>query len=387
MNDIFNISLEEILNPYANEHAARLRDPDDFADDSFRRTHGSGDGRVQGVKIPETIDVIWGKLKGKDKPKDPVLAQALRFPTDNWTEAEARKWLSENEIEYMDFEAASDEKKSFYYTREKNMSKTKQVKRWWSMDVSPEVTDVFIYDEIGYETKNFVKELGKITSKTIRVRMNTPGGSVFDGHAIYNALKMHKAKVEIIVEGLAASAGSTIVMAGDTIKMAKNAFLMIHNPYMLTIGEADDLRRDADLLDKIRKTMIDTYAARTNNLKRDIGKWLDEETWFSAKDAKEKGFADEIIDEEPETSNAFDLSNYKNVPLNLVHKFENIAKSKPTERETEQALRDAGFSRRDAKSILSGGFDVLRDAVDNNEEEEDLDELILLVQKRNVFKR
>jgi 3'-phosphoadenosine 5'-phosphosulfate sulfotransferase (PAPS reductase)/FAD synthetase len=86
--------------PYPNEHAARLRNPDDFDPKSFRRTHGSGDGRVQGVKIPETIDVIWGKLKDANKPSDPVIAQALRFPIKNWTEAEARNWLKKNEIKY-----------------------------------------------------------------------------------------------------------------------------------------------------------------------------------------------------------------------------------------------------------------------------------------------
>lgn len=101
--------------PYPNEHAARLRNPDDFDPKSFRRTHGSGDGRVQGVKIPETIDVIWGKLKDANKPSDPVIAQALRFPVKNWTEAEARNWLKKNEIKYIDFEPAKKEEKMIEY--------------------------------------------------------------------------------------------------------------------------------------------------------------------------------------------------------------------------------------------------------------------------------
>jgi len=92
--------------PYANEHSARLRDPGDFDADSFRRTNG---GTIYGSKkVPETIAIIWGKLKGKAAPDDPVLPQALRFPTKNWTVAEAKKWLKDNEIKYISFEAAKD---------------------------------------------------------------------------------------------------------------------------------------------------------------------------------------------------------------------------------------------------------------------------------------
>lgn len=94
--------------PYANEHSARLRDPDDFDADSFRRTKG---GTIYGSKkVPETIGIIWGKLKGKAAPDDPPIPQALRFPTEDWTEAEAKKWLDDNEIKVVLFEPASEEK-------------------------------------------------------------------------------------------------------------------------------------------------------------------------------------------------------------------------------------------------------------------------------------
>ncbi|GAH69526.1 unnamed protein product, partial [marine sediment metagenome] len=94
--------------PYANEHSARLRDPDDFDADSFRRTKG---GTIYGSKkVPETIGIVWGKLKGKAKPDDPPIPQALRFPTENWTESEAKKWLEDNEIKFVLFEPAEEEK-------------------------------------------------------------------------------------------------------------------------------------------------------------------------------------------------------------------------------------------------------------------------------------
>jgi len=92
--------------PYPNEHAARLRDPDDFAPDSFRRTKG---GKLYGhIEVPATIGIIWGKLKEKNAPEDPPLPQALRFPTKDWPADEAKKWLKDNEIKYIAFEPAEE---------------------------------------------------------------------------------------------------------------------------------------------------------------------------------------------------------------------------------------------------------------------------------------
>ena len=95
--------------PYPNKHSARLKNPDDFDPKSFRRTEG---GTLYGkIKVPATIGIIWGKLKGKAKPSDPVVPQALRFPTKNWTEEHARKWLKDNNIKPISFEPASREDK------------------------------------------------------------------------------------------------------------------------------------------------------------------------------------------------------------------------------------------------------------------------------------
>lgn len=96
--------------PFPNEHSIRLQSPDKFDDESFRRTKGSGEGKVQGVSIPSSIDVIWAKLKGKAKPSDPPVAQALRFPIKKWTEQQARDWISENKIDGS-FEAATGDGK------------------------------------------------------------------------------------------------------------------------------------------------------------------------------------------------------------------------------------------------------------------------------------
>jgi len=90
--------------PYETEHSARLKDPKDFESKSFRRTNG---GTIYGkIKVPKTIAIIWAKLKGKSKPKDPVIPQALRFPVKNWTVDKAKKWLKDNKIKYQKFEQA-----------------------------------------------------------------------------------------------------------------------------------------------------------------------------------------------------------------------------------------------------------------------------------------
>ena len=95
--------------PYPNEHSARLKNPDDFDPKSFRRTEG---GTLYGkIKVPVTIGIIWGKLKGKAKPSDPVAPQALRFPTKNWTVEQAKKWLKDNNVKPISFEPASKEEK------------------------------------------------------------------------------------------------------------------------------------------------------------------------------------------------------------------------------------------------------------------------------------
>jgi len=103
--------------PYENEHSARLKDPKDFDPKSFRRKNG---GTIYGkIKVPKTIAIIWAKLKGKSKPKDPVIPQALRFPTKNWTVQKAKAWLKDNNVKYKKFEPAEKKKSKASYAKEK----------------------------------------------------------------------------------------------------------------------------------------------------------------------------------------------------------------------------------------------------------------------------
>lgn len=175
------------------------------------------------------------------------------------------------------------------------------MKTWFDIQSkasAPEEAEIFLYDEIGgfgVNAKGFIDSVRQMNPKKITLRINSPGGSVFDGLAIYNFLKERDVTVQI--DGLAASIASVIAMAGKEVKIAGNGFLMIHNPWGGAMGEAEDMRQTADLLDKIRDSLIGTYAEKTGKEHEKIKEWMENETWFSAQEAKENGFVDSITDE------------------------------------------------------------------------------------------
>jgi len=172
------------------------------------------------------------------------------------------------------------------------------VKNWYSIQAKTTApAEISIYDEIGLwgvTAMQFIADLKAIDAQQIRLFINSPGGSVFDALAMYNALRQHPAEIEVVVMGVAASAASIVAMAGNKIVMPENAFMMIHNPLNMAYGNADELREMADVLDKIAASLIATYAARTGLPDEEIKTLLDAETWLSAAEAVEKGFADEL---------------------------------------------------------------------------------------------
>jgi len=214
--------------------------------------------------------------------------------------------------------------------------------------------EIIIYDVVGWpynDAFDLIRNLGTIKAKNISVRINSPGGDVFDGVAIFNALKEHPAHVTTKIEGLAASIASIIALAGDEVQAHKNAMYMVHDPWVLAAGNQYDLREIADILEKISGNMVDIYSQNSNIGKKEIRDMLKAETWFTAKEAKERGFIDTIIDGKAVKAQ-FDLSMYANAPDG----FDAVAGREPTERDAEKALRDAGFSRNKAKAILARGL-------------------------------
>lgn len=211
--------------------------------------------------------------------------------------------------------------------------------------------EILIYDVLGWpwlEAQEFVRELDGLDSKDVLVRINSPGGDVIDTMAIFNALESYKGKVTMRIESLAASSASIIALAGKEVQAYKNAMFMIHEPWTFAFGDQYEFREVADLLEKISRNMIDIYAANSNVGKKDIKDMMKAETWFTAKEAKEKGFINTIIDGKSVKAN-FDLSMFAHVPDGWRPEGREL-----TKREIEQALRDGGASHSFAKAVASG---------------------------------
>lgn len=170
---------------------------------------------------------------------------------------------------------------------------------------------LYIYDEIGYfgqTAKGLADDLRGLDADELDVHLNSPGGDIFDGLAIYQALKDHRAKVTIRVDGLAASIASVIMMAADNIVMAPKASVMIHDGWSVACGNAGELRKLADLLDKQSEIIASVYADRSG---QPADFWRDrmrDETWYNAEEALAAGLVDEIEGQEKRTDEAFDLS-------------------------------------------------------------------------------
>lgn len=164
--------------------------------------------------------------------------------------------------------------------------------------------EILIYEQIGgwgISASTFIKEVsaaGLFNASQVDVRIHSPGGSALDGFAIFNTLKRLSGKVNIYIDGLAASMASVIAMLpGATVNIPSNAFIMVHNPYGGMAGEADDLRDYASILDKTAKNMIDAYVAKTGLPRDEIENLMKNETWMTGAEAVEKGFADNLLPE------------------------------------------------------------------------------------------
>lgn len=131
--------------------------------------------------------------------------------------------------------------------------------------------------------------------KPVTVLVNSPGGDMFEGLAIYNLLREHKGEVTVKVLGLAASAASVIAMAGDNIQVARAGFLMIHNAWIMVAGNRHDMREYADYLEPFDRSMADLYSARTGIEFKVMQKIMDAESWIGGSDAVEQGFADSLL--------------------------------------------------------------------------------------------
>ena len=195
------------------------------------------------------------------------------------------------------------------------------MKSWYTIRARASGAEVLIYDEIGaygVTAKGFLAELGALPDGVpIDLRLNSPGGSVFDAVAIYNALQRHEGEITVWIDGIAASAASYVAMAGDEIVMPENAFLMIHNPSGLVMGTSAEMREMAATMDKIAGSMIRGYAARSGRSEEEIAALMAAETWFDAEAAITAGLATRMV-EPVRIAASFDIASFRNAPRVLV---------------------------------------------------------------------
>lgn len=147
----------------------------------------------------------------------------------------------------------------------------------------------------GITAKGVASQLRAIGDRPVEVQINSPGGDMFEGIAIYNVLREHPQAITVKVMGMAASAASVIAMAGDTVEIGAASFIMIHNCWVLAMGNRHDMAETADYLAPFDAAMADVYAARTGQKVADVAKWMDAETYMSGSQAIERGFADALL--------------------------------------------------------------------------------------------
>lgn len=194
--------------------------------------------------------------------------------------------------------------------------------------------EILIYDIIGsfdLTAKNVIEQIGEANGQDILVRINSVGGDVFEGMAIYNALKKYDGNVKVEIEGLSASMASIIMLAGDEVNASENSLIMVHNPSAGVMGESKDLTKRAELLDKMKSQMVTIYKGKSNLSEDEIITMMDEETWFTAEEAKNIGLIDNVT-ESIKIAAHFDLNKItNNVPEWVTEKYTNQNKSEMEE--------------------------------------------------------
>jgi ATP-dependent protease ClpP protease subunit len=238
--------------------------------------------------------------------------------------------------------------------------------------------DVYVYGDIGgwwdgIQPEDIAREIAALDVKTLNVKVNSPGGVVFDGLALYNAFAAHPAHVVMHVEGIAASIASVVICAGDEIKIGESSNIMIHKPWSLMIGDADEMRSEADVLDNLEQGIVDIYRARTNNDDATLKAWMKTETWFRGQAAVDEGFADALIPsktKEKKAARSSLLALYRHTPNDLVA----ANRDRPAIHEFERLLRDVeqqpnAFAKRVA-ALAAKVFTPARDVPDTDPRDE-----------------
>ncbi len=239
---------------------------------------------------------------------------------------------------------------------------------WFKVIAASEDTsaEILLFDFIGWpynDPRDLIHALADMGDVTVRI--NSPGGVVFDGAAIYNAFTSHKGVVTTRIEGLAASMASVIAMAGKKVQAYSNTMFMIHNSLTVAIGNQYELRDIADLLENVdNEVIIDAYQKKTKKSKKELGTMMKDSPYMTAKIAKDHGFIDVIVDGKSVKAN-LDLPIFAEIK----EQFDLENTTEPDKRTIEKALRDVGFSQNKAKAFIARGLkaEAEDDPADTNE--------------------
>jgi ATP-dependent Clp protease, protease subunit len=240
-------------------------------------------------------------------------------------------------------------------------------KFWEFKNAANDTGELYIYgDIVSYKwndqdttAKSFKEDLDALGDiKTLNLYINSPGGSVFQGQAIYSILKRHSAQINVYIDGVAASIASVIAMAGDTIYMPKNTMMMIHNPWTFAMGNANDLRKVADDLEKIRESLIEAYLSKTGDaLSREkLIEIMDAETWLTAQDCYDYGLCDEVVEAKEIAAgvNTELLAYFKNVPESLKNAVKPPEISVISAEERQKMIAESKQNLENLQKILEG---------------------------------
>lgn len=231
-----------------------------------------------------------------------------------------------------------------------------QARERWAPEImaaAPDNNVISILDPIGFDpwtgdgvtAKRISAALRSIgAEKDVVVHVNSPGGDLFEGMAIYNLLREHKGAVTVKVLGLAASAASIIAMAGDEVLIARAGFLMIHNTWVVAVGDRNDMRDIADMLEPFDRAMADIYAARSELDTKAVAKMMDKETWIAGTDAVDQGFADSLL------------------PADEVKKDASARREVIAKHRMDTVLARGGLSRSERQALMNEFKSGMRDA-------------------------
>ena len=188
--------------------------------------------------------------------------------------------------------------------------------KWYNIQNKSEgIADIYIFDEIGtygITAQEFITDIKDLKDTPINLRINSLGGDVFDGMAMYNVIKRREAKTTVYIEGIAASIATIVALGADEVVMAENSLFMIHNAWGGTMGESKDMRKTADTLDKITGELTDIYMKKTGLSYDALAEMMDEETWLNADEAYKLRFIDTISDS-IKVAAKYDVSKFKNI--------------------------------------------------------------------------